>query len=185
MAEVGVEAEEDLATVEALLNPSIGEEVEAIMKATIIGIHNNHLGMAEGDHPKTNQKEPGGMKIIVVTQIIPTRKEPRIGTTKMSPHTLPKAMMIAKEPEAPAQETPDIREREAQTDINPEENTMKTTAETMELAQATETTVLTEKTMNMKEDTEMIQDLDTLGRALQMKAGDTLVTIGDGDAKGP
>ena len=62
---------------------------------------------------------------------------------------------------------------------------MKTTAETMELAQATETTVLIEETMNMKEDTEMIQDLDTLGRARQMKVGDTLVTIGDGDAKGP
>ena len=155
------------------------------MKVITIGIPNNHLGMAEGDHPKTNLKEPGGMKTLVVTQIIPTRKEPRIGTTKMSPHTLPKAMMIAKEPEAPAQETPETGEKEAQTDTNPEGNTMKTIAETMELVQATEPTVPTEKTMNMKEDTEMIQDLDTLGRALQMKAGDTLVTIGDGDAKGP
>ena len=155
------------------------------MKAIIIGIHNNHLGMAEGDHPKTNLKEPGGMKTLVVTQIIPTRKEPRIGTTKMSPHTPPKAMMIAKEPEAPAQETPETGEKEAQTDTNPEGNTMKTTAETMELVQATEPTVLTEKTMNMKEDTEMIQDLDTQGRVLQMRAGDTLVIIGDGDAKGP
>ena len=93
--------------------------------------------------------------------------------------------MIAKGPEAPAQETQDTREREAQTDINPEGNTMKTTTETMELAQATETTVLTEETMNMKEDTEMTQDLDTQERVLQMRAEDTLVTIGDGDAKGP
>ena len=150
------------------------------MKVITIGTPNNHLGMAEGDHPKTNLKEPGGMKTLVVTLIIPTRKEPR-----MSPHTLPKAMMIAKEPEAPAQETPETREKEAQTDTNPEGNTMKTTAETMELAQATETTALTEETMNMKEDTEMTQDLDTQERVLQMRAGDTLVTIGDGDAKGP
>ena len=141
--------------------------------------------MAEGDHLRANLKGPGGMKTLVVATIIPIKKEPRTGTTKMSLHTPLKAMMIAKEPEAPAQETPDIREREAQTDINPEENTMKTTAETMELAQATETTAQTEETMNMKEDTEMIQDLDTQGRVLQMKAGDTLVTIGDGDAKGP
>ena len=100
-------------------------------------------------------------------------------------HTLLKAMMIAKGPEAPAQETQDTREREAQTDINLEENTMKTTTETMELAQATETTVLTEETMNMKEDTEMTQDLDIQERVLQTRADDTLVTIGDGDAKGP
>ena len=93
--------------------------------------------------------------------------------------------MIAKGPEAPAQEIQDTREREAQTDINLEENTMKTTTETMELAQATETTVLTEETMNMKEDTEMTQDLDIQERVLQTRADDTLVTIGDGDAKGP
>merc|ERR1711888_80003 len=125
------------------------------------------------------------MKTIVVTIVMPIKKEPRIGTTKMFLHTLLRAMMIAKEPEAPAQETQDTREREAQTDINPEGNTMKTTTETMELAQATETTVLTEETMNMKEDTEMTQDLDTQERVLQMRAGDTLATIGDGDAKGP
>ena len=117
------------------------------MKVITIGIPNNHLGMAEGDHPKT-------------------------------------AMMMAKEPEAPAQETTETGEKEAQIDTNPEGNTMKTTAETMELAQATETTVLTERTMNMKEDTEMIQDLGTLGRTHQVKVGDTLVTLDDGDAKG-
>ena len=170
-----------MAIAEALSNPSIGVGVEVIMKIIAIGILNNHLGMAEGDLPKTNLKEPGGMKIIVETQTAPTRIEPRVGTTKMSPHTLPKAMMMAKEPEALAQETTETEEKEAQTDTNPEGNTMKTTAETMELAQATETTVLTERTLNMKEDTVMIQDLGTLGRAHQVKVGDTL---DDGDAKG-
>ena len=155
------------------------------MKVITIGMLHNLLGMAEGDHPRINLKGPGGMKTIVVTIVMPIKKEPRIGTTKMFLHILQRTMMIAKGPEAPAQETQGTREREAQTDINLEENTMKTTTETMELAQATETTVLTEETMNMKEDTEMTQDLDIQERVLQTRADDTLVTIGDGDAKGP
>ena len=149
------------------------------------GMPHNHLGMAEGDHLRASLKGPGGMKTLVAAAVTSIKKEPRTGTTKMSPHIQLKAMMIAKEPEVLAQETPDIGEREAQTDINPEEITMKTTVETMGPAQAIETTAQIEETMSMKEDTEMIQDLDTQGRVLQMKAGDTLVTTGDGDAKGP
>ena len=150
------------------------------------GMPHNHLGMVEGDHLRASLKGPGGMKTLVAAAVTSIKKEPRTGTTKMSPHIPLKAMMIAKEPEVLAQETPDIGEKEAQTDTNPEESTMKITVETMGPAQATETTAQVEETMSMKEqDTEMILDPDTQGRVLQMRAGDTLVIIGDGDAKGP
>ena len=156
------------------------------MMETTNGMPHNHLGMVEGDHLRANLKGPGGMKTLVATVVIPIKKEPRIGTTKISPHIPLKAMMIAKELEALVQETPDIGEKEAQTDTNPEESTMKITIETMGPAQATETTAQIEETMNMKEqDTEMILDPDTQGRVLQMKAEDTLDITGDGDAKGP
>ena len=95
-------------------------------------------------------------------------------------------MMIVRGLEVLAQEIPSIGEKEVQTDTNQEESIMKNIAETMGPAQATETTAQVEETMSMKEqDTEMILDPDTQGRVLQMRAGDTLDIIGDGDAKGP
>ena len=94
--------------------------------------------------------------------------------------------MIVRGLEVLAQEIPGIGEREVQTDTNPEESIMKNIVETMGPAQATETTAQVEETMIMiDQDIELTLDPDTLGRALQMKAEDTLVTIGDGDAKGP
>ena len=95
-------------------------------------------------------------------------------------------MMIVRGLEVLAQEIPGIGEKEVQTDTNPEESIMKNIVETMGPAQATETTAQVEETMSMTEqDTEIILDPDIQGRVLQMKAGDTLVTTGDGDAKGP
>ena len=150
------------------------------------GMLHNHLGMVEGDHLRASLKGPGGKKTSVAAVVTSIKREPRTGTTKTSPHIPLKAMMIAKELEVLAQETPGIGEKEAQTDTNPEESTMKNIAETMGPAQATETTAQVEETMSMKEqDTEMILDPDTQGRVLQMRAGDTLDIIGDGDAKGP
>ena len=95
-------------------------------------------------------------------------------------------MMIVRGLEVLAQEIPGIGEKEVQTDTNPEESIMKNIVETMGPAQATETTAQVEETMSMTEqDTEIFLDPDIQGRVLQMKAGDTLVTTGDGDAKGP
>ena len=95
-------------------------------------------------------------------------------------------MMIVRGLEVLAQEIPGIGEKEVQTDTNPEESIMKNIVETMGPAQATETTAQVEETMSMTEqDTEIFLDPDIQERVLQMKAGDTLVTTGDGDAKGP
>ena len=150
------------------------------------GMLPNHLGMVEGGHLRASLKGPGGKETSVAAAATLIKREPRTGITKTSPHIPLKAMMIAKELEVLAQETPGIGEKEAQTDTNPEESIMKNIVETMGPAQATETTAQVEETMSMKEqDTEMILDPDTQGRVLQMRAGDTLVIIGDGDAKGP
>ena len=178
MAEAGAKAKVDLATPEAPPNPSTGVEAEATKKNTVNGMLPSPLGMVEGGQLIVNLRGPGGRVIIVVTATTPPKKEPRTGTTRISPHITLKNMMIERGPEAPVPEITGIEEREAQIDTTPEESTtMMITIETT--AQVEETMIRTDQ------DTELILDPDTLGRALQMKAEDTLVTIGDGDAKGP
>ena len=156
------------------------------MMKTANGMLPSPLGMVEGDHLRASLKGPGGREIIVAAAATPPKREPRTGTTRISPLILLKAMMIERGLEAPAQEITGIEEREALIDTTPEENTMRNIIETMGLVQAVETTVQVEETMSMTDqDTELTLDPDIRGRALQMKAGDTLVTTGDGDAKGP
>ena len=156
------------------------------MMETTNGMPPNHLDMVEGDHLRASLREPGGRVILVVTATTPPKKEPRTGTTRISPLIPLKVLMIERGLEAPAPEITGIEEREALIDTTPEESTMMNTIEIMGLVQVVETTVQVEETMIMiDQDTELTLDPDILGRALQMKAGDTLVTIGDGDAKGP
>ena len=145
------------------------------------------LVMVEGGQLIVSLRGPGGRVIIVVIATTPPKKDPRTGTTRISPHITLKSLMIERGPEAPAPEITDIGEKEALTDTTLEESTMmKDTIEIMGLAQVVETTAQAEETMIMiDQDIELTLDLDTLGRALQVKAEDTLVTIGDGDAKGP
>ena len=156
------------------------------MMKTTNGMLPSPLGMVEGDHLRASLREPGGRVILVVTATTPPKKEPRTGTTRISPLILLKAMMIERGLEALAQEITGIEEKEALTDTTPEESIMKNIVETMGPVQAAETTAQVEETMSMKEqDTEIILDPDIQERVLQMRAGDTLVIIGDGDAKGP
>ena len=150
------------------------------------GMLPNHLGMVEGDHLRASLKGPGGKETSVAAAATLIKREPRTGITRISLHILLKAMMIERGLEALAQEITGIEEREALIDTTPEESTMMNIIEIMGLVQVVETTVQVEETMIMiDQDTELTLDPDILGRALQMKAGDTLVTIGDGDAKGP
>ena len=159
------------------------------MMETTNGMPPNHLDMVEGDHLRASLREPGGRVILVVTATTPPKKDPRTGTTRISPHIILKNMMIERGPEAPAPEITDIGEKEALTDTTLEESTMmkaENTIEIMGLAQVVETTAQAEETMIMiDQDIELTLDPDTLGRALQVKAEDTLVTIGEGNAKGP
>ena len=153
---------------------------------TANGMLPSPLGMVEGDHPRASLREPGGRVTSVVTAITLPKKEPRTGTTRMSPLIPLKVMMIERGLEAPAPEIIDTEEREVRIDTIPEESTMMNTTETMGLVQVVETTAQVEETMSMTDqDTELTLDPDILGRVLQMKAGDTLVTTGDRDAKGP
>ena len=186
MAEAGAEAEGDLATPEAPPNPRIGVEVEATMMNIANGMLPSPLGMVEGDHPRASLREPGGRVISVVTAITPPKKEPRTGTTRMSPPIPQKGMMTERGLEAPAPEIIGTEEREVRIDTILEESTIMNTIETMGLVQVVETTAQVEETMSMAEqDTELILDPDIPGRVLQMKTEDTLVTTGDGGAKGP
>ena len=186
MAEAGAEAEGDLATPEAPPNPSIGVGAEATIMKVTNGMLPSPQGMVEGDHLRVSLKGPGGRVTSVAAAAILIKREPRTGITRISLHILLKAMMIERGLEALAQEITGIEEKEALTDTTPEESIMKNIVETMGPAQATETTAQVEETMSMTEqDTEIILDPDIQGRVLQMKAGDTLVTTGDGDAKGP
>ena len=178
MAEVGAEAKGDLATPEAPPNPSTGVEAEATMMNTANGMLPSPLDMVEGDQLIASLREPGGRVILAATVTTPPKKEPRIRTTRISPLIVLKIMMIERGPEAPVPEITGIEEREAQIDTTPEEST------TMMIT--IETTAQVEETMIMiDQDIELTLDPDTLGRALQMKAEDTLVTIGEGNAKGP
>ena len=189
MAEAGVKAEVDLATPEAPSNPRTGVEAEATKMNTVNGMLPSPLVMVEGGQLIVSLRGPGGRVIIVVIATTPPKKDPRTGTARISPHIILKNMMIERGPEAPAPEITDIGEKEALTDTTLEESTMMkagNTTEIMGLAQVVETTAQAEETMIMiDQDIELTLDLDTLGRTLQVKAGDTLVTIGDGDAKGP
>ena len=106
--------------------------------------------------------------------------------------------MTGKGPEAPAPERIDIEEKEAMTDMTPEEAIMmraESPVGTMGPAPVGGNIVRPEETMTMIDTTEgtraqgigqtPLQDLDTLGRTHQVKEGDTQVTTGEGDAKGP
>ena len=189
MAEAGAEAKGDLATPEAPPNPSTGVEAEATMMNTANGMLPSPLDMVEGDQLIASLREPGGRVILAATVTTPPKKEPRIRTTRISPLIVLKIMMIERGPEAPAPEITDIEEKEALTDTTLEESTMmkaENTIEILGLAQVVETTAQVEETMIMiDQDIELMPDRDILGRALLVKAEDTLVTIGDGDAKGP
>ena len=110
--------------------------------------------------------------------------------------TTPETMKIKRELEVPALEVKDIEEIEAWIDIALEETIMmkeETTEESMvlvqvgeRLAQQGETTIMTGKKEETRApDIDKTQDQDTEERTLQMKAEDTLDTIGEGDAKGP
>ena len=186
----------DLAILEAPPNPRIGVGVEATKMITINGMPPNPLALVEGVQSTVSLKGHGGMITIVVLAITPPKKAPRTGTIRISPHTTQKNMMIEKGLEAPAQETTDIEGREALTDTIPEEGTMMKAEKPIGImgpAQAVETTAQAEENMiktDMAEETraqdiDLAPDPDIQEKNLQMKAGDTLVTIGDGDAKGP
>ena len=189
MAEAEVEAEVDLAIPEAPSNPRIGVEADATKMSIINGMLLSPLVMVEGDQLIVSLRGPGGRMIIVVVAITPPKKDPRIGTTRIFPHIAQKNLMTERGPEAPAPGIIDIGGKEALTDTTLEESIMmkaENTIEIMGLAQVVETTAQAEETMIMiDQDIDLTQDLGTLGKTLQVKAGDTLVTIGDGDAKGP
>ena len=196
VAEEEVEAEEDLVTPEAPSNPRIGAEVEAIRKNTVNGMPHSHLALVEGDQFKPSLRGHGGVLTKVQTTTVKPRKGLRTETPKIFPPTTPKNLMTGKGPEAPAPERIDIEEKEAMTDMTPEEAIMmraESPVGTMGPAQAVETTAQAEENMiktDMAEETraqdiDLAPDPDIQEKNLQMKAGDTLVTIGDGDAKGP
>ena len=111
-------------------------------------------------------------------------------------HTRPENMKIKRGPEVPALEVTDIEETEVQKDIIPEETTMMKE----EIIEENMAPVLIEEIIVQQGGTTvmtgMIEEIRvpgadrTLGLdigeiTLQMKAEDTLDTIGEGDAKGP
>ena len=196
MAEEEVEAEEGLATPEAPSNPRIGVEVEATRMSITNGMPLSPLALVEGDQPIVRLKGHGGTLIIVVAAITPPKKDPRTGTTRIFPHTIQKNLMIERGPEAPAPEIIDIGEKEALKDIILEENIMMRAENPIGImgpAQVGGSTAQPEGTKSMidmveetrAQDIDIALDLDTRGKTHQVKAGDTLVTTGDGDAKGP
>ena len=186
----------DLAIPEAPSNPRTGVEAGAAKMTIINGMLPSPLVMVEGDQLIVSLRGPGGRMIIVVVAITPPKKDPRIGTTRISPHITQKNMMIERGPEAPAPGIIDIGGKEALIDIILEESIMMKAENIIGImgpAQVVGTTAQAEETRIMidmveetrAQDIDLTQDLGTLGKALQVKAGDTLVTIGDGDAKGP
>ena len=197
MVEEEVEAEEELDTPEVPSNPRIGVEVEATRMSITNGMPLSPLALVEGDQPIVRLKGHGGTLIIVVAAITPPKKDPRTGTVRIFPLTTLKNLMIRRRgPEAPAPEIIDIGEKEVLIDITLEENTMMRVENLigiMGLAQVEGITAQPEGTKSMidmaeeirAQDIDIALDLDTRGKTHQVKAGDTLVTTGDGDAKGP
>ena len=197
VAEEEVEAEEDLVTPEAPSNPRIGVEVEATRMSITNGMPLSPLALVEGDQPIVRLKGHGGTLIIVVVAITPPKKDPRTGTTRIFPLTTLKNLMIRRRgPEAPAPEIIDIGEKEALKDIILEENIMMRAENPIGImgpaqvggntAQPEETKIMIDMVEETRaQDIGLALDLDTRGKTHQVKAGDTLVTTGDGDAKGP
>ena len=110
--------------------------------------------------------------------------------------TTPEITRIRRELEAPVLEVKDIGEIEAWIDIIVEETIMmkeETIGESMVLVPVGEslaqlggnTVMIGKKEETRAPDIDKIQDQDIEERTLQMKAEDTLDTIGEGDAKGP
>ena len=110
--------------------------------------------------------------------------------------TTPETMKIKRELEVPALEVKDIEGIEAWKDTALEETIMmkvETTGESMVLVPVGEslaqlggnTVMIGKKEETRAPDIDKIQDQDIEERTLQMKAEDTLDTIGEGDAKGP
>ena len=179
MAEAEVEAEVDLATPEAPSNPRIGVEAEATKMNIINGMPLSPLAMVEGDQPIVSLKGHGGMMIIVVVAITPPKKDPRTGTTRISPHITQKNLMTERGPEAPAPEIIDIGGEEALIDIILEESIMMKAENLIGImgpAQVVGTTAQAEETRIMidmveetrAQDIDLTQDLGTLGKALQV-----------------
>ena len=196
MPEEEVEAEEDLATPGAPSNPRIGAEAEATRRSITNGMPLSLLALVEGVQVKVRLRDHGGTLTIVVVATATPRKGLRTETPRTFPPTILRNMMTERGPEAPAPETTDTEEIEAMKDITPEETTMMR-AETPtgimrpvpvgeNIAQPEETKIMKDMAEETRaQDIGLAQDLDTLGKTHQVKAGDTLVTIGDGDAKGP
>ena len=196
MAEAEVEAEVDLAIPEAPSNPRIGVEAEATKMSIINGMLLSPLVMVEGDQLIVSLRGHGGRMIIVVVAITPPKKDPRIGTTRIFPHIAQKNLMTERGPEAPAPGIIDIGGKEALIDIILEESIMMKAENLIGImgpAQVVGTTAQAEETRIMidmveetrAQDTDLALGLDIRGKTHQVKAGDTLVTTGDGDAKGP
>ena len=198
VVEEEVEAEEELDTQEVPSNPRIGVEVGATMRSTASGMPHNHLALVEGHQLRLRLRRHGGRLTVVEIATMSLKKDLRTETPRKRTllPTTPKIMMTERGLEVPAPEMTDIGGTEAMKDITPEEITMmrvETTVEIMVPAQVGGSIVRSEETIIMtgkKEGTrapgiDQIQDLDTRGKTLQMKAGDTRDTIGEGDAKGP
>ena len=196
MVEEEAEAEEELDTPEVPSNPRIGVEVEATRRSTTNGMPHSHLALVEGDQLKLRLRGHGGILTIVETVIVQPRKGLRIETPRIFPPITPKNLMTGREPEVPAPERIDTEEKEAMKDMTPGETIiMRAEIPTgiMGPALVGGNTVRPEETMTMTDIIEetraqgigLTQDLDTRGKTRQMKVGDTLVTTGEGDAKGP
>ena len=196
MAEEEVEAEEELVTPEAPSNPRIGVEAEATRRSTANGMPHSLLALVEGDQFKLRLRGHGGKLTIVEAAIIPPKKGLRIETPRIFPPTTLKNLMTGREPEVPAPERIDTEEKEAMKDMTPGETIMmraEIPTGIMGPALVGGNIVRPEETKTMTDIAEEIraqgiglaQDLDTRGKTRQMKVGDTLVTTGDGDAKGP
>ena len=188
------EGQEDIPEVPS--NPRIGAEAGTIMMSTISGMLHSQLALVEGSKLRMNNH--GGRLIIVEITIMYHRRNLRTESLRIEnlQCTTPETMKIKRELEVPALEVKDIEEIEAWIDIALEETIMmkeETTEESMvlvqvgeRLAQQGETTIMTGKKEETRApDIDKTQDQDTEERTLQMKAEDTLDTIGEGDAKGP
>ena len=191
------EGQEDIPEVPS--NPRIGAEAGTIMMSTISGMLHSQLALVEGSKLRMNNH--GGRLIIVEITIMYHRRNLRTESLRIEnlQCTTPETMKIKRELEVPALEVKDIEEIEAWIDIALEETIMmkeETTEESMVLVPVGESLVQIDKLggniamTDKKEETrapdiDKTQDQDTEERTLQMKAEDTLDTIGEGDAKGP
>ena len=135
----------------------------------------------------------GGIQTTVMKTIMHHRRSLRIEILQC---TTPEIMRIRRELEVLVLEVKDIGEIEAWIDIIVEETIMmkeETIGESMVLVPVGEslaqlggnTVMIGKKEETRAPDIDKIQDQDIEERTLQMKAEDTLDTIGEGDAKGP